>query len=86
MNNASARIRNGDTVEVIAGNHKKAQGKVIRVNVEKQRVVVENVRFIYKHARRSQQFPNGGIIRREGDIHVSNVRLIRRSDERDRSS
>lgn len=71
-------MRSGDTVQVITGNHKGAQGKILRVIRKKAQVFVEGVRMIKKHVRKSQDYPNGGIIEREGPIHVSNVKLIER--------
>jgi large subunit ribosomal protein L24 len=75
---ASFHVRRGDVVQVVTGNHKGAQGKVLEVVRKKEQVIIEGVRLIKKHTRRSQQHPNGGIIEREGPIHVSNVKLIER--------
>jgi large subunit ribosomal protein L24 len=75
---ASFHVRRGDIVQVITGNHKGAQGKILEVLRKKEQVIIEGVRLIKKHTRRSQQHPNGGIIEREGPIHVSNVKLIER--------
>jgi len=70
------RIRQGDTVAVIAGDDKGRRGKVLRIITEKNRVVVEGVNLVYKHLRKSQQNPNGGRIRREAAMHISNVMPI----------
>ncbi|MCB1233635.1 MAG: 50S ribosomal protein L24 [Verrucomicrobiae bacterium] len=67
-------VKKNDEVVVIAGNHKGATGKVLQVFPEKSQVLVEGVRLIKKHARRSQDRPEGGIIEREGPIHISNVK------------
>lgn len=69
----AARIRKDDLVEVIAGDHKGARGKVLRVIPDKQRVVVEGVNLVYRHVRRSRQNPQGGRIRKEAPLHISNV-------------
>ncbi len=69
-------VKKNDEVEVIAGNHKGARGKVLQVYPEKSQVIVEGVRMIKKHARKSQDRPEGGIIEREGPIHISNVKLV----------
>lgn len=71
-------VKRGDIVEVIAGNFKGSSGKVLEVVREKQHVLVEGVRMIKKHMRKSQEHPNGAIIEREGPIHVSNVKLTER--------
>ena len=68
-------VKRGDTVEVICGNHKGATGKVLQVLREKQQVLIEGVRMIKRHTRRSQDAPQGAIIEREGPIHISNVKL-----------
>lgn len=69
----AARIRKDDVVVVIAGDHKGARGKVLRVIPEKQRVVVEGVNRVYRHVRRSRQNPQGGRVQKEAPIHISNV-------------
>ena len=69
-------VKKGDQVKVISGNHKGDTGKVIQVLTKKDQVIVEGVRMIKKHAQKSQDRPQGGIIEREGPIHISNVKLI----------
>jgi len=69
-------------VVVIAGAHKGKRGKVIRVYPKTQRVLVEGVRMIKRHVRKSPQYPQGGIIEREGPIHISNVMKAERYDAR----
>jgi large subunit ribosomal protein L24 len=76
----SFHVRKGDTVAVISGNHKGASGKVLAVLPKKQQVLVEGVRIIKKHTRKSQDNPNGAILEREGPIHVSNVRLVEKAE------
>ena len=71
------KIRRGDTVMVTAGNDKGKTGKVLRVDAAKGRVVVEGVRLIKRHARPTQRNPKGGIVEREGSVHISNVSLYR---------
>ena len=68
-------VKRGDTVEVISGNHKGATGKVLQVIAKKQHVLIEGVRMIKKHTKRSQESPQGAIIEREGPIHISNVKV-----------
>lgn len=76
MSRIKTHVKKGDTVEVIAGNHRGATGTVLQVLPEKGQVLVEGVRMIKRHQRRSQDYPEGGIIEREGPIHISNVRKV----------
>jgi large subunit ribosomal protein L24 len=69
----AARIRKDDMVVVISGDHRGAKGKVLRVIPEKQRVLVEGVNLVYRHVRKSQRNPQGGRIRKEAPLHISNV-------------
>jgi large subunit ribosomal protein L24 len=77
-----AHVKKNDQVVVIAGTERGKRGKVIRVLVDKQRVIVEGVKMIKRHTRKSQQHPQGAIIEREGTIHLSNVMLADRFDAR----
>ena len=76
MSRLRFHVKKGDNVEVIAGNFRGSSGKVLEVLPRKQRVLVEGLRIIKKHLRKSQDNPNGKIAEREGGIHISNVRLI----------
>jgi len=67
------RIRKGDTVVVIAGKEKGKRGKVLRVFEKKDRVVIERVMMVKRHTKPSQRNQEGGIIEKEGSIHISNV-------------
>jgi len=78
MNRIKFHVKKGDQVEVISGNFKGSQGKILAVMPSKQRVLVEGVRIIKKHLRKSQDNPSGKIAEREGPIHISNVKLIER--------
>jgi len=73
---AIAHVRRGDTVMVVAGKERGKRGRVLRVIPEKNRVVVERVNMIKKHQRPTQRIRQGGIIEREGSIHLSNVMLL----------
>jgi len=73
---AIARVRKGDTVLVVAGKERGKKGKVLRVIPEKGRVVVERINMIKKHQKPTQKLRQGGIIEREGAIHLSNVMLV----------
>ncbi|AMA49899.1 MULTISPECIES: 50S ribosomal protein L24 [Flavobacterium] len=70
------KIKSGDTVKVIAGDHKGAEGKVLRVIREKNKAVVEGVNIVSKHTKPSAQNPQGGIVKKEAPIHVSNLMLV----------
>lgn len=74
-------VKKGDQVTVISGNHKGSGGKILQVLVRKDQVLVEGVRLIKKHAKKSQDRPDGGIIEREGPIHISNVKLVERAEK-----
>ena len=80
MGKHSMKIRKGDTVKVIAGKDKGAEGKVIQVLREEQRVVVEGVNRVKKHTKVINQGgragTTGGIVTAEAPIHVSNVMLV----------
>ena len=80
MNRIKLHVRKGDNVEVITGNFKGSSGKVLEVIARKQRVLIEGVRMIKKHTRKSQDNPQGAIIQREGPIHVSNVKKVEEAE------
>ncbi|MDA3936506.1 MAG: 50S ribosomal protein L24 [Actinomycetota bacterium] len=72
----SMTIHKGDKVKVIAGKDKGKESRVLRAYPFKERIVVERVNMIKKHARPTQKNPQGGILEIEGTIHVSNVMLV----------
>src|SRR4051812_36249487 len=82
MNRLKFHVKKGDNVEVIAGNFKGSSGKILQVLGTKQRVLVEGVRIIKKHTRKSQDNPQGKIVEREGPIHISNVRRIEEKESK----
>ena len=69
-------VRKGDTVKVLAGDDKGKQGKVLEVNREKRRALVEGVNMMTKHTKPSAGKPEGGITKVESSIHISNLMLI----------
>jgi large subunit ribosomal protein L24 len=79
---AKFHVKKGDEVVVISGSERGKRGRILSVLRAKQRVVVEGVKMIKKHMRKSQQHPNGAIVQREGTLHVSNVMLASRHDAR----
>ena len=76
MSRLKFHVKKGDKVEVISGNFKGSSGKILEVLPSKQRVLVEGVRIIKKHLRKSEDNPQGKIAEREGPIHISNVKLV----------
>jgi len=70
----AAHVRKGDTVIVIAGSNKGKKGKVLRVLGN--RVTVEKVAMVKRHTKPTQKNPQGGIVDKEGTVHISNVQLF----------
>ena len=70
------KIKSGDTVKVIAGDHKGSEGKVVKILKDKDRVVVEGVNMVSKHTKPSAANPQGGIVKKEAPLHISNVALV----------
>ena len=73
---ASGHIKKDDFVKVIAGKDRGKQGKVLRVFPQEGRLTVERINMIKRHTRPTRQMQQGGIIQREGKLHISNVMLI----------
>ena len=69
-------IKKGDTVYVNAGNDKGKTGKVLSVNPDKDRAIVEGINIVSKHTKPNSKQPQGGIIKQEASIHISNLNLI----------
>ena len=86
MNRIKFHVKKGDHVEVISGNFRGSSGRILAVFPGKQRVVVEGVRIIKKHLRKSQDNPSGKIAEREGPIHISNVKLIEREKKHEKKT
>jgi large subunit ribosomal protein L24 len=76
MSRIKTHVKKGDNVVVISGAHKGAQGVIKEVQPAKGRVLIEGVRMIKKAVRPSQKNPSGGIIDKEGSIHISNVKRV----------
>ena len=86
MNRIKCHVKKGDHVEVISGNFRGSSGRILAVFPGKQRVLVEGVRIIKKHLRKSQDNPSGKIAEREGPIHISNVKLIEREGKTEKNA
>ena len=70
------RIKKGDTVYVNAGNDKGKTGKVLAVDPQKDRVIVEGVNLVSKHTKPNSKQPQGGILKQEAGVHISNLQLL----------
>jgi large subunit ribosomal protein L24 len=75
-------VKKGDEVVVIAGTEKGKRGKIIEMLRGKERAIIEGVKMIKRHTRKSQQNPQGAIIEREGTVHISNLMLADKFDSR----
>jgi large subunit ribosomal protein L24 len=69
------RVQKGDEVVVIAGKNKGRRGAVLRVIPKTERVVVQGINVVTKHVKPTRDNPQGGIVKREAAIHISNVML-----------
>ncbi|WP_223826600.1 50S ribosomal protein L24 [Flagellimonas sp. S3867] len=70
------KIKTGDTVRVTTGDHKGSEGKVLKVDSDKNKAIVEGVNTVSKHEKPSAKNPQGGIVKKEAPIHISNLSLI----------
>ncbi len=69
-------IRKGDTVMIIAGDSRGQQGKVLRIDTDTNKAIVEGVNLVSKHTKPNTKSPHGGIIKKEAPVHISNLKLI----------
>lgn len=70
------KIKTGDTVRVTTGDHKGSEGKVMRVDADKNKAIVEGANMVSKHEKPSAKNPQGGIVKKEAPIHISNLALV----------
>ncbi|WP_445733968.1 50S ribosomal protein L24 [Mariniflexile sp.] len=75
------KIKTGDTVKVIAGDHKGAEGKIQKVLIDKNKAIVEGINMVKKHTKPSAKNPQGGIVEKEAAIHISNLSLLTKKGE-----
>lgn len=75
-------VKRGDEVVVINGTHAGKRGKILEVQVERQRAIVEGVNLLKKHMKKTEKNQAGGIQEREGALHVSKLMLASRYDEK----
>jgi len=76
------RLKLNDIVEVISGNHKGSQGKILRFNKESSRAFVEKVAMAKRHTKPTQENPQGGIVEKENSIDVTNLMLVDPSNKK----
>ncbi|MFA6088212.1 50S ribosomal protein L24 [Mucilaginibacter sp.] len=73
---AKLKIRKGDLVKVMAGDSKGSQGKIVEIIIDKNRAIVEGANMVSKHTKPNAANPNGGILKQEAAIHISNLALV----------
>jgi large subunit ribosomal protein L24 len=72
---AKLRIKKGDTVKVLTGENKGQTGRVLKVDTENSKAIVEGINLVSKHTKPNAAHPQGGIIKKEAPIHLSNIML-----------
>lgn len=75
-NSMKRHIKKGDNVIVISGEDKGKKGKILEIVTEKNRALVEGVNIVSKHTKASNKVPQGGIVKKESPIHISNLMLV----------
>lgn len=70
------KIKTGDTVRIVTGDHKGTEGKVVSVDRVKNKAIVEGANLVSKHEKPSANNPQGGIVKKEAPLHISNLSLI----------
>lgn len=70
------KLKKGDTVKVISGESRGQEGKIVSIDTKKERAIVEGVNMISKHTKPSAKNANGGIVKQEGSIHISNLMFL----------
>lgn len=70
------KIKQGDTVKIISGDSKGKTGKVLVIEAEKGKAIVEGANLVSKHTKPSAKSPEGGIVKKEAPIHISNLQLV----------
>lgn len=69
-------IKKNDIVQIVSGDDRGKQGRVLKVYPENNRIIVEGINFIKRHTRPNQKLPQGGIVEREASIHASNAMVV----------
>jgi len=78
---AKFKIKTGDKVQVITGDYKGTEGKVLEVLMDKSKAIVEGVNMVKRHTKPSTKNPQGGIVEKEAPIHISNLSLLNKKGE-----
>lgn len=79
---ASTHVKRGDEVVVLSGKEKGKRGKILEILSSKNRAVVEGLMIIKRHMKKTEENPEGQIVEKEGSIHISNLMLATKWDER----
>ena len=69
-------VRKGDQVIVITGEYKGQQGRILEINRDKSKAIVEGINMVSKHTKPNAKAPQGGILKKEGPIHISNLNVV----------
>ena len=75
------KVKTGDVVKVISGDHKGSEGKILSITKDKKRAIVEGINIVKKHTKPSAQSPQGGIVEKEAAIQISNLSLMTKKGE-----
>ena len=70
------KLKKGDIVVVIAGDSKGQQGKILSIDLNKNRVIVEGINIVSRHTKPNAKSPQGGIVKKEASVHISNLMLV----------
>ena len=70
------KLKKGDTVKVISGESRGQEGKIVSIDTKKMRTIIEGVNMVSKHTKPSAKNADGGIVKQEGSIHISNVMFV----------
>jgi large subunit ribosomal protein L24 len=84
MSNIKFKIKKGDSVIVIAGDDKGKKGRVLEMITDSNRAMVEGVNLISKHTKPNSKHPQGGIIKQEASVHLSNLMVVDAAGNRTR--
>ena len=76
MKNKKNHIKRGDTVYINSGEYKGQQGRVLEVITKQDKAIIEGINMVSKHTKPNAQYPQGGIIKKEAPIHLSNLMLL----------
>ena len=75
------KIKSGDTVRVITGDHKGAEGKILKLSKDRNKAIVEGVNMVKKHMKPDAKNPQGGIVEKEASMQISNLSLLNSKGE-----